>query len=60
MKNVTYAGIVPLIGGMMFGAEKATGKKPEYILSYPAFGANDGMLLDYCCGDFDSRFFISL
>ena len=47
MKNVTYAGIVPLIGGMMFGAEKATGKKPEYILSYPAFGANDGMLLDY-------------
>lgn len=47
MKNVTYAGIVPLIGGMMFGAEKATGKKPEYILSYPAFGGNDGMLLDY-------------
>lgn len=47
MKNVTYAGIVPLIGGMMFGAEKAAGKKPEYILSYPAFGANDGMLLDY-------------
>lgn len=47
MENVKYAGIVPLIGGMMFGAEKATGKKPEYILSYPAFKANDSMLLDY-------------
>jgi site-specific DNA-cytosine methylase len=47
MENVKYAGIVPLIGGMMFGAEKATGKKPEYILSYPAFGGNDSMLMSY-------------
>jgi site-specific DNA-cytosine methylase len=31
----------------MFGAEKATGKKPEYILSYPAFGGNDSMLMSY-------------
>ena len=47
MENVKYAGIVPLIGGMMFGAEKATGKKPDYILSYPAFGGNDSMLTSY-------------
>ena len=47
MENVKYAGIVPLIGGMMFGAEKATGKKPEYILSYPPFAGNDSMLMDY-------------
>jgi len=47
MENVKYAGIVPLIGGMMFGAEKATGKKPEYILSYPAFGGNDSLLTEY-------------
>ena len=47
MENITYASIVPLIGGMMFGAEKATGKKPEFILSYPVFSGNDGMLTDY-------------
>ena len=47
MENIKYAGIVPLIGGMMFGAEKATGKKPEYILSYPPFAGNDSMLTDY-------------
>jgi site-specific DNA-cytosine methylase len=45
--EIKYAGIVPLIGGMMFGAEKATGKKPEYILSYPPFAGNDSMLMDY-------------
>lgn len=47
MKEIKYAGIVPLIGGMLFGAEKATGKKPEYILSYPAFTGNDSLLTNY-------------
>lgn len=47
MKEITYAGIVPLIGGMMFGAEKTLNKKPEFILSYPAFSANDSHLMDY-------------
>lgn len=47
MENVKYACIVPLVGGMAFGAEKATGKKPEYMLSYPAFEGNDSMLTDY-------------
>ena len=47
MENISYACIVPLIGGMAFGAEKATGKKPEFILSYPAFTGNDHLLTDY-------------
>ncbi len=47
MKDIKYSGIVPLVGGMMFGAEKATGKKPEYILSYPPFLGNDSMLTSY-------------
>jgi site-specific DNA-cytosine methylase len=47
MEEVKYACIVPLIGGMAFGAEKATGKKPEYILSYPPFAGNDSMLTEY-------------
>lgn len=47
MEEVKYAAIVPLIGGMVFGAVKATGRKPEYILSYPAFGGNDSLLTDY-------------
>ena len=47
MEDVKYAAIVPLIGGMVFGAEKATGKKPEFILSYPAFRGNDSLLTDY-------------
>ena len=45
--KITFAGVVPLIGGMMFGAEKATGSKPEYLLSYPAFYGNDHLLTDY-------------
>ena len=47
MENVKYAAIVPLIGGMVFGAQKATGKKPEYILSYPPFAGNDSMLTEF-------------
>lgn len=47
MEEIKYACIVPLVGGMAFGAEKAIGKKPDYMLSYPAFGGNDSMLTDY-------------
>ena len=47
LKDVTYASIVPLIGGFSIGAEKALGKTPEYIVSYSAFCANDSLLLDY-------------
>lgn len=47
MEEIRYAGVVPLIGGMMIGAEKALGKKAEYIVSYPAFASNDQYLKDY-------------
>lgn len=47
MENFTYSTIVPLIGGMNFGAQKITGKNPEYILSYPAFAGNDGIYTNY-------------
>lgn len=47
MEEIKYSVIVPLVGGMAFGAEKATGKKPEYMLSYPAFEGNDSMLTEY-------------
>lgn len=45
--DLTYANIIPLIGGMALGAQIATGKKPEFILSYPAFKGNDHLLTDY-------------
>jgi len=40
-KEVKYAAIIPLIGGMVLGAKKALGYDPEYMLSYEAFGSND-------------------
>ena len=46
-KEITYAGIIPLVGGMLYGAEKALNKKPEYILSYKPFRANDDLYLNY-------------
>ncbi|NBO21915.1 DNA cytosine methyltransferase [bacterium] len=36
-----YATIIPLIGGMTLGNKKATGKNPEYFISYDAFKRND-------------------
>lgn len=45
--NYTHAAIVPLIGGLPLGMEKVFGKKPEYILSYSPFGANDSQYRDY-------------
>jgi site-specific DNA-cytosine methylase len=47
MKDIKYAAIVPLIGGMILGAKRATGKDPEYIVSYPAFKGNDSILTNY-------------
>ena len=42
-----YASIIPLIGGETIAMEKVFGKRPEYILSYSGFGANDSQLLNY-------------
>ena len=42
MSDITWAPLIPLIGGLPLGAEKATGKPPEAIYSYEGFEANDG------------------
>ena len=48
MKNdYTYASIIPLIGGETIAMQNAFGKRPEYIMSYEAFTANDSQLLNY-------------
>ena len=44
---VNYASIVPLIGGETIAMQNVLGKRPEYILSYPDFEANDTHLLEY-------------
>jgi site-specific DNA-cytosine methylase len=40
-----YGAIIPLIGGMVLGAKKATGEDPQFILSYDAFSSNDSHCL---------------
>lgn len=43
----SYASIVPLIGGETIAMENVFGSRPEYILSYTDFKANDSQLLHY-------------
>ncbi len=45
--NHTYASIVPLIGGETIAMQNVFQKKPEYILSYGPFKANDNHLVEY-------------
>ncbi len=45
--SYSYASIVPLIGGETIAMENVFGKKPEYIMSYGAFQANDSQLLEH-------------
>lgn len=47
MNTITYASIVPLIGGETMAMQNVFGKRPEYILSYTPFQANDSQLLHY-------------
>jgi len=42
-----FASIIPLIGGETIAMEKVFGKRPEYIMSYSGFKANDSQLLNY-------------
>jgi site-specific DNA-cytosine methylase len=35
MKNITWAAVQPLTGGMYYGAEKAIGHPAEFIVSFP-------------------------
>jgi len=45
--DVKWAAIVPLIGGFALGNAKATGKKPDYLVSYSAFAANESHIKNY-------------
>lgn len=51
MTELTHASIVPLIGGETLGAQAAFGKRPEYLLSYTPFQANDSHLVNYYQGE---------
>ena len=44
MDNITYASIVPLIGGVTIAMQNVFGREPEYIMSYSGFKANDSQL----------------
>lgn len=47
-KKLTYASIVPLIGGETLGVMQALdGQLPEYVLSYAPFGDNDSHFIKY-------------
>ena len=45
--SYSYASIVPLIGGETIAMQNVFGKRPEHIMSYEAFQANDSQLLNY-------------
>lgn len=42
-----HAAIVPLIGGLPLGQERAFGNKPDYLLSYSPFSNNDSHLVNH-------------
>lgn len=44
---MSFASIVPLIGGETIAMENVFGEKPKYILSYKDFEENDKQLLNY-------------
>lgn len=45
-----FASIVPLIGGATIAMQNVLNRKPEYILSYDDFKANDNHLVEYYKG----------
>ena len=45
--SYSYASCVPLIGGETIAMENVFKKRPNYIMSYAAFEANDSQLLNY-------------
>lgn len=48
MTDITYATIVPLIGGENFGIMQATNNQlPEYVLSYTPFSKNDAHFISH-------------
>jgi DNA (cytosine-5)-methyltransferase 1 len=47
MSDIKWATIIPLIGGSAVGCSQATGNKPQYHLSYKAFGDNEKHIQNY-------------
>lgn len=47
---INYASIVPLIGGETLAMQNVFGVKPEYLLSYSGFEANDSQLVSHYGG----------
>jgi site-specific DNA-cytosine methylase len=47
ISEFTHASIVPLIGGESLGSERAFGTRPDYLLSFEPFWANDRHLANY-------------
>ena len=44
---MSHASIIPLIGGETIAMQNVFGEKPEYILSYTDFEANDNQLVAF-------------
>ncbi len=47
MSEIKWGTIIPLIGGSAIGCSQATKNKPQFHLSYSAFGANEKYLTEY-------------
>lgn len=45
--TIKHAAIIPLIGGLPLGQEKAFGNRPDYLLSFTPFVGNDSHLVNY-------------
>ena len=45
--SITHASIVPLIGGMTIAQQNIFGTRPDYLLSFSPFKANDYHLVNY-------------
>lgn len=46
-KDLKYITFIPLIGGMAIANYQATGRKPEFVLSYSVFQKNEAHLKNY-------------
>ena len=44
---MNYASIVPLIGGETIAMENVFGKRPDYMLTFDGFQANETHLINY-------------
>lgn len=46
-RKITWAPLIPLIGGFPLGAELAIGHGPEFVASYEGFWSNDQHYMNY-------------